>query len=96
MNARHLLAVPAMALLMMPFALSAQAHDASIANHELHPYAAADFGINPEDVTFSRDIAPILTSGGSLKRPFRSRESTSSVWSLATARCSVTKTSPSL
>ena len=60
MNARHLLAVPAMALLMMPFALSAQAHDASIANHELHFFAAADFGINPEDVTFSRDIAPIL------------------------------------
>ena len=60
MNARHLLAVPAMALLMMPFVLSAQTHDASIANHEPHLFAAADFGINPEDVTFSRDIAPIL------------------------------------
>ncbi len=60
MNARHLLAVPATALLMMPFALSAQGHDASIANQELHLFAAADFGINPEDVTFSMDIAPIL------------------------------------
>ena len=60
MNARHLLAVSAMTLLLMPFALSAQAHDASVANHELHLFAAADFGINPENVTFSRDIAPIL------------------------------------
>jgi hypothetical protein len=60
MNARHLFAVPAMALLMTPFALNAQTHGASIANHEPHLFAAADFGINPEDVTFSRDIAPIL------------------------------------
>ena len=60
MNARHLLAVSAMTLLLVPFALSAQAHDGSVANHELHLFAAADFGINPENVTFSRDIAPIL------------------------------------
>ena len=60
MNTRHFPAVLAMALLMMPFALSAQAHDASIANHELHLFDAADFGINPEDVTFSKEIAPIL------------------------------------
>ena len=60
MNARHLLAVSAMALLLMPFALNAQAHDGSIANHELHLFASADFGIDAEDVTFARDIAPIL------------------------------------
>ena len=60
MNARHFLAVPAVAFLMIPIALSAQGHGASIANHELHFFAAADFGINPETVTFSKDIAPIL------------------------------------
>ena len=60
MNARHLLAVSVMTLLLVPFSLSAQAHDASVGNHELHLFAAADFGINPENVTFSRDIAPIL------------------------------------
>jgi len=59
-NARHLLAVPAMAILMMPLALGAQAHDASVANHEPHLFAAADFGIDPGEVTFTKDIAPIL------------------------------------
>ena len=60
MNARHLLAVPALALLLMPVALNAQGHDASIANHEPHLFAAADFGIDPASVTFAKDIAPIL------------------------------------
>ena len=60
MNARHLLAVSAMAVLVMPFALNAQGHTASVADHELHFFEAAEFGINPENVTFSRDIAPIL------------------------------------
>ena len=60
MNARHLLAVSAMAVLVMPFTLNAQAHTASVADHEPHLFEAAEFGINPENVTFSRDIAPIL------------------------------------
>ena len=60
MNARHLLAVSAMAVLVVPFALNAQGHTASVADHELHFFEAAEFGINPENVTFSRDIAPIL------------------------------------
>ncbi len=60
MNARYLVTVPVLGLLMIPVALSAQSHDASVANHELHYYAAADFGVDPEGVTFSTDIAPIL------------------------------------
>ena len=60
MNARHLLAVSAMAVLVMPFALNAQSHTASVADHEPHLFDAAEFGINPENVTYSRDIAPIL------------------------------------
>ncbi len=66
MSARHLLTTPLMALFgvivlsTMPAALSAQGHDASIANHELHLFAAADFGIDAADVTFTKDIAPIL------------------------------------
>jgi hypothetical protein len=35
MNGRHRLAVPVMVLLLLPIALSAQGHDASIANHKL-------------------------------------------------------------
>ena len=48
------------ALLMMPVGLSAQSHDASVGNHEPHLYAAADFGVDPAAVTFTREIAPIL------------------------------------
>ena len=59
MNARRF-AFSVLALLALPVAVSAQSHDASVANHELHLYAAADFGINPATVTYSRDIAPIL------------------------------------
>ena len=60
MSVRRLLVVPAMALLVVPLALGAQAHDASIANHEPHLFAAADFGIDPGQITFTKDIAPIL------------------------------------
>ena len=59
MNARRF-AYSVATLLMLPVALGAQAHDASVANHEPHLYAAADFGIDPEAVTFTKDIAPIL------------------------------------
>ena len=59
MNTR-LFASSVLALVMMPAAAPAQ----SIAGSDLHPdvhlYAAADFGIDPEDVTFTKDIAPIL------------------------------------
>ena len=59
MNAR-LFTSSVLALVMMPAAAPAQ----SIAGSDLHPdvhlYAAADFGIDPEDVTFTKDIAPIL------------------------------------
>ena len=50
-------------LLVLPLALGAQQvvmHDGSIAHHSLHLYAAADFGIDPASVTFSKDIVPIL------------------------------------
>ena len=47
MNARHLLAVSAMAVLVVPFALNAQGHTASVADHELHFFEAAEFGITP-------------------------------------------------
>ena len=60
MKVGNLSAVAAIILLISPFALNAQSHDASVANHELHLLAATDFGINPLDVTFARDIAPIL------------------------------------
>ncbi|HIA74744.1 MAG TPA: cytochrome c [Gemmatimonadetes bacterium] len=59
MNVRHL-TYWVTALLVIPFSLGAQSHDASVANHELHFYAAADFGINPEAITFTKDIAPIF------------------------------------
>ena len=59
MNAKQF-AFSVMALLILSVAVGAQEHDASFANHQPHLYAAADFGINPESVTFSRDIAPIL------------------------------------
>ena len=51
-----------MAFLMMPVALTAQypVRDGSVTNIEPYLFAAADFGINPEGVTFTKDIAPIL------------------------------------
>ena len=62
MNARHKFLWAIMAVLMMPVALTAQypVRDGSITNVEPYLFAAADFGINPEGVTFTKDIAPIL------------------------------------
>lgn len=40
--------------------LAAQTQPQTFNGQELHYYNAADFGINPQAVTFSRDIAPIL------------------------------------
>ena len=62
MYARHQFPWAIMALLMMPVVLTAQypVRDGSITNMEPYLFAAADFGINPEDVTFTKDIAPIL------------------------------------
>jgi len=45
----RILILPAVVLLMAPFALGAQSYAST-----------TDFAFNPEDVTFSRDIAPIL------------------------------------
>ena len=59
MNIRHF-TYWVTALLVIPLALGAQSHDASVGNHELHLYAASDFGINAEAVTFTKDIAPIF------------------------------------
>jgi hypothetical protein len=65
MNARHRSLWAIMAVLMMPVALTAQypVRDGSITNIEPYLFAAADFGINPEGVTFTKDIAPILQRG---------------------------------
>ena len=49
-------ALVAVALLCVPAALTAQAHIAG--DHEPHLFAAADFGIDPTGVTFTKDIAP--------------------------------------
>ena len=51
-------ALAAAALLCAPAAVTAQAHMPG--EHEPHLFAAADFGIDPTGVTFTRDIAPIL------------------------------------
>ena len=50
----------AMALLVGPVATSAQSIAGSDPHPEVHLYDAADFGIAPQDVTFTKDIAPIL------------------------------------
>jgi hypothetical protein len=47
-------------LVALPAAAAAQSHDASLVEHRPHMFAAADFGVDPTAVTFSRDIAPIL------------------------------------
>ena len=62
MNARHRFLWAIIAALMMPVALTAQypVRDGSVTNIEPYLFAAADFGINPEGVTFTKDIAPIL------------------------------------
>ncbi len=49
-------------ILLLPAALSAQypARDGTVANRGPYVFAAADFGIDPASVTFTKDIAPIL------------------------------------
>ena len=47
-------------LLLAPAAVAAQSLAGSDPHPEVHLYDAADFGIDPEAVTFTRDIAPIL------------------------------------
>ena len=59
MNTR-LFAGSVMVLLMMPVAATAQSIAGSDPHPDVHLYAAADFGIDPENVTFTKDIAPIL------------------------------------
>ncbi|MDH3421630.1 MAG: cytochrome c [Gemmatimonadota bacterium] len=58
--ARFALAACATALLL-PVEVQAQdpAHDGT-GEHQLHMFAAADFGIDAANVTFNKDIAPIL------------------------------------
>ncbi|MFT5842538.1 MAG: hypothetical protein ACI80L_001326, partial [Pseudohongiellaceae bacterium] len=63
MTARHLLTfASSLVALILSSSLAAQAHDASVANHQPHYYDSADFGIDPKSVTFSDHIAPILQS----------------------------------
>ncbi len=49
-------------ILLLPVAVSAQypARDGTVANRGPYLMAAADFGIDPASVTFTKDIAPIL------------------------------------
>ena len=53
---------PIVVLLMLPFPLAAagQSLAGSDPHPEVHLYDVTDFGIEPVDVTFSKDIAPIL------------------------------------
>lgn len=61
MTARILLAIfSTLALLVTPLVVVAQAHDASVANHQPHYYNAEDFGVDPASVTFADHVAPIL------------------------------------
>jgi hypothetical protein len=61
MITKHLLALSSsLALLTLPALVLAQAHDASVANHQPHYYDAVDYGIDPASVTFADDIAPLL------------------------------------
>ena len=50
-------AIAAAALLCAPTGLTAQSHTPG-EPHEPHMLAAADFGIDPSAVTFTKDIAP--------------------------------------
>lgn len=62
MHARHLFACAILAVLIAPVALTAQypVRDGSVTNRDPYLFAAADFGINPTEVTFTKDIVPIL------------------------------------
>ena len=57
MMARKLLAL---ILLLTPVFAWAQAHDASVGDHQLHYYDAVDFDIDPASVNYADHIAPIL------------------------------------
>ena len=57
---RLLLTLGTAGLLGVSTQVMAQAHDASIANHDLHLYAIEDFGMVADDVTYADHIAPIL------------------------------------
>ena len=48
------------ALLLIAVTATAQSLAGSDPHPDVHLYAAADFGIDPEAVTFTKDIAPIL------------------------------------
>ena len=61
MNARHFSSVVFFAgSVLLPASLFAQAHDASVANHEPHHYDITDWDIEPEAVNYAEHIAPIL------------------------------------
>lgn len=63
MIARHLSGTLAVVIsLTLPTLVLAQAHDASIANHQPHYYDVSDFGIDPASVNYADHIAPILQS----------------------------------
>jgi hypothetical protein len=53
-------ALASVALLWVPAALTAQVQAHEPGEHQPHIFAAADFGFEPTEVTFNRDIAPIL------------------------------------
>lgn len=59
MNTR-LFAGSAIALLTLPVAATAQSIAGSDPHPEVHLFEAADFDIDPQGVTFTKDIAPIL------------------------------------
>ncbi|MBT71379.1 MAG: hypothetical protein CMQ15_04965 [Gammaproteobacteria bacterium] len=60
MRARKFLAFLLFPVLFAPVVVFAQAHDASVANHQPHYYDVADWDIQPTDVTYADHIAPIL------------------------------------
>lgn len=61
MNARHFFSVVFFAgSVLLPASLFAQAHDASVENHEPHYYDITDWDIEPEAVNYAEHIAPIL------------------------------------
>ncbi len=61
MNARHFSSVVFFAgSVLLPASLFAQAHDASVENHEPHYYDITDWDIEPEAVNYAEHIAPIL------------------------------------
>ena len=56
----RLIACSVVAWLMMPMAATSQSIAGSDPHPEVHLYDVADFGLEPGDVTFTKDIAPIL------------------------------------